>query len=246
MSDDFEIVPIELPPDLEVAARQASQRNGVPLTEFITEALIEKIAAFDLGSQPMESIPRHRCLLYEGSPSRQLSMLAAVICQKIEENYRCLYLNSPVMVAGMGSYLAARGRDVLEDSKRGRLVLSSEQHNSNDGLFDVDAMLKGLEDALEQALKDGCKGLWASGDMSWEFGQAKDFSRLPEYEWRLEEFFQKHPELEGICQYHADTLPPAAIKQGLLTHPSIFVSETLSLVNPQYLPRESGFGRVTV
>lgn len=239
MIDDFESVPVELPPDLEVAARKASQRIGVPLTKFITEALIEKMAALDVGSKPMDSIPRHRCLLYEGSPSGQLSMLAAVICQKIEENYRCLYLNSPSMVAGMGSYLAARGRDVLEDSKQGRLVLSSEQHNSNDGLFDVDAMLKGLEDALEQALKDGYKGLWASGDMSWEFGQAKDFSRLLEYEWRLEEFFQKHPELEGICQYHADTLPPAAIKQGLMAHPSIFVSETLSLVNPQYLPRDS-------
>jgi hypothetical protein len=187
----------------------------------------------------MGSIPRHRCLLYEGSPSRQLPMMAAVICQKMEENYRCLYLNSPTMVAGMGSYLAARGRDVLEDSKRGRLVLSSEQHTSSDGLFDVDAMLKGLEDALEQALKDECKGLWASGDMTWEFGQSKDFSRLLEYEWRLEEFFQKHPELEGICQYHADTLPQEVIKQGLLTHPSIFVSETLSLVNPQYLPRGS-------
>ena len=239
MSDDFEIVLVDLPPDLEVAARRASRLSGIPLAKFITEALIEKIAALDLGSQPMKSIPRHRCLLYEGSPSRQLPALAAVMCQKIEENYHCLYLNSPAMVAGMGSYLAARGRDVLEDSKQGRLVLSSEQHNSMDGCFDVDAMLRGLEDALEQALKDGYKGLWASGDMSWEFGQAKDFSRLLEYEWRLEEFFQKHPELEGICQYHADTLPPAAIKQGLLTHPSIFVSETLSLVNPQYRPRDS-------
>jgi hypothetical protein len=43
--------------------------------------------------------------------------------------------------------------------------------------------------------------------MTWEFGRARDFSRLLEYEWRLEEFFQKHPELEGICQYYADTLP---------------------------------------
>ena len=164
-------------------------------------------------------------------------MLAAVICRTIEENYRCLYLNSPTMVAGMASYLAARGRDVLEDAKQGKLVLSSEQHNASDGRFDVDAMLQGLEEALLQALKDGCKGLWASGDMTWEFGRAADFSRLLEYEWRLEEFFQKHPQLEGICQYHADTLPAEAIKQGQISHPSIFVSETLSLVNPHYLPR---------
>lgn len=166
-------------------------------------------------------------------------MLAAVACRKIEENYRCLYLNSPTMVAGMGSYLAARGREVLEDTQRGRLVLSSELHSSSEGLFDMNGMLAGLENTLEQSLKDGYKGLWASGDMTWEFGRAKDFSQLLEYERRLEQLFQKHPELEGICQYHADTLPPEAIKQGRTAHPSIFVSETLSLVNPYYVPLRS-------
>ena len=184
----------------------------------------------------MEPLPRHQCLIYDGAPSRQLPALAAVMCQKIDENYRCLYLNSPTMVAEMRSYLAARGRDVLEDAKRGRLVLSSERYNSSDGLFDVEAMMQGLEDTLQQALKDGCKGLWASGDIAWEFGQAGDFSRLLEYEWRLEEFFQKHPELEGICQYHVDTLPPEAVKQGRTAHPAVFVSETLSLVNAHYRP----------
>ncbi len=236
MRYDPEIVLVELPGDLEVAARQASRRNGVSLAEFITEAVIEKLAARALGDQPMESIPRHRCLLSEGSPSRQLPMLAAVIRQRLDENYRCLYLNSPTMVAEMGSYLAARGRDVLEDIKRGRFVLSADQYSSSDGNFDVDAMLQGLEETLAQTLKDGYKGLWASGDMAWEFGRAGDFSRLLEYEWRLEEFFQKHPELEGICQYHVDTLPPEAINQGRTAHPAIFVTETLSLVNSHYRP----------
>jgi len=236
VSHDFEIVLVELPADLEGAARQASRHSGISLAEFITEAVIEKIAASNLGDQPMESIPRHRCLLYEGSPSRQLPMLAAVICQKIEENYRCLYINSPTMVAEMRAHLAARGRDVLEDTKRGRLILSSDQHSSSDGTFDVDAMLQGLEDSLEQAFIGGFKGLWGSGDMTWEFGPAGDFSRLLEYEWRLEEFFQSHAEVEGICQYHEDTLPPDAIKQGRTAHPAIFVSETLSLVNADYRP----------
>jgi hypothetical protein len=236
MSYDSKIVPVELPAELEEAARRASQRSGVSLAEFITEAIIEKLAVRNLGDQPMESIPRHRCLFYEGSPSRQLPMLAAVICQKIDENYRCLYLNSPTMVAEMGSFLAARGRDVLEDTKRGRLVLSSDLHSSSDGILDVDAMLQGLEDALEQALKDGCTGLWASGDMTWEFGLAGDFSRLLEYERRLEGFFQMHAELEGICQYHMDTLPREAVNQGHTAHPAIFVSETLSLVNAHYRP----------
>ena len=230
------MVLVEMTAELEAAARKASQRSGVSLADFITEAILEKIAGRALGDQRVKAIPRHRCLLYEGSPSKQLPMLAAVICQKMEENYRCLYLNSPTMVAGMASYLAARGRDVLEDTKQGRLVLSSDQHSSSDGVFDADAMLQGVGDALEHALNDGFKGLWASGDMTWELGQARDFSRLLEYEWRLEEFFQKHPELEGVCQYHADTLPPDAISQGRSAHPAIFVSETLSLVNPHYRP----------
>jgi hypothetical protein len=50
-----------------------------------------------------------------------------------------------------------------------------------------------LEGALHQALNDGYQGLWATGDMSREFGPERDFSKLLDYEWRLEELFQKHP-----------------------------------------------------
>ncbi|HTB95674.1 MAG TPA: MEDS domain-containing protein [Terracidiphilus sp.] len=239
MSSEPEIVRVELPADLEVALRRVLRRCGLSPSEFITEAVIEKLAARDLSDRAGGAVPRHRCLLYEGPPSKQLPTLAAVICQKIEENYRCLYLNSPTMVTGMASYLAAQGRDVLEDTKQGRLVLSSDQHNAEDGLFDVDAMLQGLGDALDQALKDGYRGLWASGDMTWEFGRSGNFSRLLEYEWRLEEFFGSHPELEGICQYHVDTLPPEAIQHGRDAHPAIFVNETLSLVNLHYHPRNA-------
>ena len=66
-------------------------------------------------------------------------------------------------------------------------------------------MMHTLEDALGRALNEGYDGLWATGDMTWELGPERDFSRLLEYEWRLEEFFRKHPALGGICQYHADT-----------------------------------------
>jgi hypothetical protein len=70
-------------------------------------------------------------------------------------------------------------------------------------------------------------------------GSQKDFSKLLEYEWRLEELFQKHPELGGICQYHAETLPHEVLRQGLLTHPLIFVNQTLSRINPHYLRADS-------
>jgi hypothetical protein len=187
----------------------------------------------------MSSPPRHQCLIYQGSPSLQLSAVAALLRQKLNDNYRCLYLNSPVMVAGMRCYLAAAGIDVTREIERASLVLSSDQGHLVGGHFDVDRMMGTLEDALNQALKDGYNGLWATGDMTWELGPREDFSKLLEYEWRLEELFRKNPALGGICQYHADTLPDQVLRQGLLSHPSIFVNETLSQINPHYLHANS-------
>ena len=184
----------------------------------------------------MES--RHQCLIYEGSPSRMLQAVAATLRQKLSENYRCLYLNSAVMVAGMRCYLAAAGTDVAYEVGRTSLMLRSEQQHLVDGKFELGRMMYTLNDALDQALNDGYSGLWATGDMTWELGPQKDFSKLLEYELRLEEFLRQHSAFGGICQYHADTLPREILRQALHTHPSIFVNETLSHINPHYLRGE--------
>ena len=183
----------------------------------------------------METVGRHQCLIYEGSPSRHLPALAAVIKRKLNENFRCIYLNSPVMVAGVRCYLAACGTDVVSEIGKGSLILSSERQHLMNGRFDVERMIQGLDEALEHSLRDSYDGLWATGDMTWEMGPQGDFSQLLEYEWRLEEFFRTHPALCGICQYHVDTLPHEVLLQGLVTHPSIFQSATLAQINPHYL-----------
>lgn len=180
-------------------------------------------------------LSRHQCLVYEGAPSRQLSALAAAVHNKLSQGYRCLCLNSAPMIAGMGSYLAAANVDVEGALTSGSLVLSSEQQHLVDGHFDPDRLMGTLEKTLKRALQDGYAGLWATGDMTWEMGPDRDFSKLLEYEWRLEGFFREHPELGGICQYHADTLPWEAVRQGLLAHRGVFVNETLSLLNPHGL-----------
>ena len=187
----------------------------------------------------MAPLPRHQCLIYEGAPSRQLSSLAAATRDKLNQRYRCLCLNSAPMIAGLRSYLASMGVDVERELGHGSLILSTEQRYLVDGHFDVDRLMGTLEDALQQALRDGYAGLWAMGDMTWEMGPDQDFSKLLEYEWRLEEFFREHPEMSGICQYHADTLPPDAMRHGLLAHRALFMNETLSLLNPHAVGRES-------
>ncbi|MBV8673321.1 MAG: MEDS domain-containing protein [Acidobacteriaceae bacterium] len=177
-------------------------------------------------------------MIYEGAPSRQLPVLAAVTRDKLNQNFRCLYLNSPPMVAGMRSYLAAAGVDVEKALCDGHLQLSSVQNHLVDGLFNPDQMIHTLGEALHTALQDGYAGLCATGDLTWEMGPAQDFSKLLAYEWHLESFFRKHPQLSGICQYHSDTLPRALLRQGLVSHPAIFLNSTLARINPHYLPPE--------
>jgi hypothetical protein len=139
------------------------------------------------------------------------------------------------MVAGMRSYLAAAGVDVAHETANARLVLSSERHHLADGRqFDVQQMIGALEEALKQSLRDGYEGLWATGDMTWELGPDKDFSKLLEYEWRLEEFLRTNPRMSGICQYHVETIPRHIAKQGLQSHQSIFLNQTLSVLNPVF------------
>jgi MEDS: MEthanogen/methylotroph, DcmR Sensory domain len=186
----------------------------------------------------MPPATQHQCLIYDGAPSRHLPAIAAVVREKLEQNYRCLYLNSLPMVAGMRSYLAATGVDVAHETAKASLVLSSDQSHLTGGHFDVERMMRTLEDALGLALHDGYAGLWATGDMSFEMGHEKDLKKLLAYEWRLEEFLREHPAMGGICQYHAGTLPREMLRHSLLVHPSLFVNETLSMVNPHYLQPE--------
>jgi hypothetical protein len=149
------------------------------------------------------------------------------------------------MVAGMSSYLAAQGIDVAHEKAKKRIVLSSDQSHLSVGGFDVEEMIYSLEVAVADAMRDGCTGLWASGDMMWEFGTERNFPKLGEYERRLEELFLKQPTLCGVCQYHCDLLPPEILRWALLTHRALFVDESLARINPHYAKVGTASGNIT-
>jgi MEDS: MEthanogen/methylotroph, DcmR Sensory domain len=188
----------------------------------------------------MTQVPRHQCLIYRGPSTRYLTMLAAIIRQKLEHHYRCLYLNNPAMVELMRLSLESMGVNVAHEIEDTSLVLSSSRdHLAGGKTFEVDRMIGMLEETLQRALLDGYAGLWATGDMTWEFGPARDFSKLVEYEWRLEEFLRSQPKIGGVCQYQADSLPREVMQHGLCVHRGLFINETVSLINPVYLPPEA-------
>ena len=173
-------------------------------------------------------------MIYEGAPSAHLNSISQTLRERLNANYRCLYLNSPGMVAGMRSHLAAAGLDLHGEVRRGSLILSSDQGHLVNGTFDTERMIAALRQALEQALSDGYAGLWASGDMTWEFGREANLNKLLGYEERLEAFMHANPGLCGVCLYHRDTLPAHAIATAEATHSAIYVSATLSRLNPLY------------
>ncbi len=138
------------------------------------------------------------------------------------------------MTAGLRSYLAAAGIDVAGSVARRQLLLSSEQDTGVNGVFDTDAALAKLEGLLGEAIADGYAGLFASGDMLWEFGSERNLDKLLAYEVRLEELLTRNPGLSGICQYHRDVLPANVVQAALYAHQTVYLNDTLARINPHY------------
>lgn len=185
----------------------------------------------------MLSTCQHECLIYEDSSPQQFRALTPILDRKLKANYRCLYWAHPSMVSEFKSFLVAEGIDVEGGTERGNLLLSSAQDHLLAGWqFDVEKIIEVLSRTLAEALTDGYQGLWATGDIEWEFGPQKDFSKLVEYELRLEHFLGQNPNIGGVCQYRAGILPRDVVRKGLLVHPQLLVDQSSSLVNSWYTP----------
>jgi DNA-binding NarL/FixJ family response regulator len=212
-----------------------SERLGAKVKLDRKSLSAELVPAILASVAPRNGLGRHQCFIFAGAPSFGLAKIAAITKARLDEGYRCLYLNSPTMVARMRSYLTVVGTDVARESTRTSLVLSSDQTLAADGSFDMDQMIDVLHETIQQAVADGYKGLWAVGDMAWEIGPQKDYTRLLEYEWQLEDVFRAEPALHGVCQYQAGAVPPEALHYAALTHTNFFIDENTTRANPRYV-----------
>jgi hypothetical protein len=163
--------------------------------------------------------------------------LAAAAKSKLRSNYRCIFVDSAAIVANMRMNLHEVGVDVAGEINHGSLILSVNQQLI-DGRFDPTGMMQFLGDTLEQGLRDGYSGVWATGDMSCEIRPVHDLENFLEYERQMEQFMHDHPQFSGICQYHVDALSEETVCHGLRIHPTIFMNEGLSLINPYYAAGE--------
>ena len=133
--------------------------------------------------------------------------------------------------------LRHRGIDTVSEMKRGALLLSSERSHLKGGSFDARAMINGLCELIDDAVRDGFQGLCATGDMRWELGEDKNFDLLVEYEALLERVFHEKPFI-GMCQYHRDVIPARTLRDAFITHRTTYIGDTLNRENFFYMPPE--------
>lgn len=183
----------------------------------------------------LSEVSRHKCLIYDGDPAEQLPVVLPLLMDGLRENDRCLYLGSPATVEMVDSALGARGVDLDAERKRGALVFSSDRSHLEGGRFEPRAMVEMLRSLIDDAVRDGFRGLCATGDMMWELGTEENFDRLMEYEALLEQVFREKP-LRGICQYHRRVVPVSALRDALVTHRSAYIGSELHTDNLFYVP----------
>ena len=82
-----------------------------------------RVCGCDRKEPNMDVMARHQCMIYEGSPATHLRGIAELIMKNLRANQRCLYLNSPSIVAGIRSYLAATGISVARQVSKRSLIL---------------------------------------------------------------------------------------------------------------------------
>jgi signal transduction histidine kinase len=195
------------------------------------------VAASSPVSVPVSEASRHKCLIYDGHASEQLPVVVPFLLESLQNNWRCLYVGSPEDVHMVEHAFQTHGVNLLRETKRGALVLSSDRSHLKAGTFDPRAMVQFLAQAVDDAVKAGFVGLCATGDMRWELGDDKNLDRLMEYEALLEQLFREKS-LRGICQYRRDILPARTVQHALATHRSAYVGQHLKEDNFFYIPPE--------
>ena len=175
----------------------------------------------------------HICALYD-TEDEQLAVAADYLADGLRAGERAFYVaESGAAVARFRCALMQVGVEVSGAESRRALVLRThDDAHLVDGQFDSERMLRLLNEAVEDALRDGFAGLRTCGDMSWLLSDPPGADQLVEYEAMLNQFFDGVP-ASGMCQYHRGRLAAHLLDHALATHPSTVVDRRHT-VNPFY------------
>lgn len=178
----------------------------------------------------------HVCLIYS-SPEEQFSAAVPFIKAGLVQGDQTVYITDDNPFEEVKRVMLSYGLDLENDLSRGKLIMAGKQESYlKDGLFDPDAMIDFLSQAVNNAEESGYKSLRVTGEMTWALGPDPGNERLIEYEAKLNPFFLSH-NCSAICQYNMERFSAEIIRDVLYTHPIAIVGGVVCQ-NFYYKPAE--------
>lgn len=212
------VYPIEQPNVYQAQSFDERSRS----TEVISAVTV------DLSDQILRLAPGgHLCLFYEKDPAEQLPALIPFIRDGLLRNEQFIYIADDQTVDELAGHLRSAGIDVAGESQSGRLKLYTRKEWRQPGELDSHKKAEQVRQFVDQAIKDGFKGIRFAVEMTWTLGPDIDPHQLEHWEATLNTLSDPGFPSRVICQYNRSRLNPDALMAALHTHPRAIINQTV-------------------
>lgn len=175
----------------------------------------------------------HMCLIYDDEAQRK-EVIGRFIERGIAAGEQASYFFDAAAPKDAEAWLKEMGVNLPQNMKKGSFnLLKAEDVYCPAGKFVPSEMIDRLCGCYDQALKAGCPGARASGEMSWALKGIPGSDRLMEYEALINTISDKYP-VTPICQYDARRFDGATLLNVLKVHPRMIVQGKI-VQNPYYI-----------
>lgn len=136
----------------------------------------------------------------------------------LARGHRVLLFTHVLTPAELRADLGQRVPEFAEASTRGQLaVVSTWDVHLVRGTFDPERMTSGFATAVEEADRDGYRGLWVSVDMTWANEELPGVEQLVDYEVGAGGLFAAR-RMAAVCQYDRRVFGPALLARACAGH----------------------------
>jgi KaiC/GvpD/RAD55 family RecA-like ATPase len=167
----------------------------------------------DIKQAASELMPQdHACLIFS-NPRRWHEFVVSFLRRGVAGMERCVYitaLHGPDHMRHMLSQAHADLKTALDNEQL--LVMHFSQVYTPKGVFEPEATVNGLRNAVTKALKMGYRALRVVGEMQWASYRPPGYARLAQYEAMLNPFFEEQPCL-AVCQYDRALFSPRLMEE---------------------------------
>ncbi|SHN45198.1 MEDS domain-containing protein [Cryptosporangium aurantiacum] len=173
----------------------------------------------------------HVCSFVDG-PDDGLDLMAHTVAAGLHAGDRVLLFAESLSPIAVLTGLEERGVATAEARHAGQVqVLPAREAYLPAGRFEAARMLDDLAGHIDQAGRDGYRGLRIVGDMAWALTEPAGIDELPRYEACVNSLFMDEGSL-ALCLYDRRTFPRELLRRVACSHPASAAPE----VDPGWTP----------